>query len=141
MAIPPATMNRTLAMYSMAPNLFWSVLHLLPLCIFCYHYVPLPLLCSLMALSLIAGFLPLSFFQRIQLAHSPHVSRRLGVQHLNKVTQNGSLIKTWMQKKYPQHRLLQPRKAAIARLIRQTYVFEKFILCFFCFSALVCCWR
>jgi hypothetical protein len=133
MAISPATMNRTLAWYNMVPNLFWSVLHLLPLCIFCYYYVTLPLLFSLLAICIIAGFLPLAFFRLLQLAPSPFVYRRLGVPHLNKVTQNGTVVKGWMQKKYPQHRVLRSRKADIARLIRQTYVFEKFHFMFFLF--------
>lgn len=118
--------KRSVAIYNMIPNLFWSVMNLLPVAVFCYEHVPLRLLYVFIGISLLTILLPWSFFDRIQLAKNLKVYKRLGVHHVNRFTQNGTIVNTLIRRKYPSYKVVSLSKVQWKKLIQQTYIFEKF---------------
>ena len=54
--------------YNMMANLFWSVLNLAPISVFCYRLVVQKWFYVSLAISLLTAFLPQSFFDTIQLS-------------------------------------------------------------------------
>lgn len=121
----------------MIPNLVWSILNLAPVSIFCFTLAPLRFFYTFLAISLIPLFLKNSFLDKIQIGKTTVIYRKLGVHIINKVAQNGVIINTLIRKKFPAHKTVTKAKLSIARLINQTYIFEKFHLILFLFFCLV----
>ena len=115
-----------LAFYNMIPSLFWSILNIVPGFIYCYNNVEIKLLLLISALSILPVFLRRSVLNKIQLSKSTGIYRKLGVEYINRFTQNGVMVNRSMKKKFPQYKALSYKRSSIAGLINQTYVFEKF---------------
>ena len=124
------------AWYNMIPNLVWSVLNLTPISVFCYQEIRLKLLYIFLAISLLALFVPASFFNTIQLGTTTSIYRKIGVRYLNKFTQNGEIINGLIRKKFPHYKIISNSTRSINKLIRQIYIFEKFHFILFLFFAL-----
>jgi Glycosyl-4,4'-diaponeurosporenoate acyltransferase len=127
--------KRMLAMYNMVPNLVWTALAVSPVFIFCYSLIALNLVLIFLAISMVALFLPDSFFDAIQLSKNVSVYEKFGVPAVNKLAQNGSLVNALMRKKFPGYKGIRFQRSSVRRLIRQTYFFEKFhfmCLVFYC---------
>ena len=124
------------ALYNMIANLFWSVLNLLPISVFCYNLMNLKLFYVFLGISLLTIFLPKSFFDNIQLGTSTPIYKKIGVNLINKFTQNGSIINTLIRKKNPQYKVVSYRPLSVKKLLNQTYVFEKFHFLMFLFFTL-----
>lgn len=122
--------------YNMVTNVFWSVLNLFPVSIFCYDLMEVQLLYIFSGAAILTVFLPKSFFDGMQLASRTNVYKRMGVHLINKFTQNGILINRMIRKKFPYYKVIHKRKLSIIRLLRQTYVFEKFHFAMFVFFSL-----
>ncbi|QNF33914.1 hypothetical protein HUW51_14720 [Adhaeribacter swui] len=131
-------LKRTVFWYNAVPNLFWSVINLVPIYIFCYRYLALPVLFVFLGVSLLSLFLPKTFFSKLQLGHTPAIYHKIGIRFINKFTQNGQIINNLIQKKYPQYRVVSARKRSMQAMLQQTYVFEKFHLSLFVFFNLIC---
>ncbi len=129
--------KRLLNWYNMIPNIVWSVLSLLPISIYCYNKVDHRSLYTFMALSVIPGFLPNSFYDRIQIARTTRIYKRLGVGLVNKLAQNGTIINHLVRKKFPRYKLIRYQRSSIKKLLRQTYMFEKFHFIMFVFFMLI----
>ena len=121
-----ARVKQRLALYNMVPNVLWSVINLVPLSFFCYSLLPLPTLYIFIGISLVPFFLPNSFLDKVQLARSAAVYKKLGVGMVNKLSQNGIIVNRLMRKKYPGYKGLHYAPASIRKLVQQTYAFEKF---------------
>jgi hypothetical protein len=142
--IDAVKMRKTVDLYNMIPNLFWSILGLTPISVFCYSFMSGKLFAVLLLSSLPALLLPFSFFDRIQFNHSSSAYKKLGVHYINIVTQNGDLINRWVRKKHPQYHVLAAGKKSISKMIRQTYFFEKFhffMFVFFTITAIDAVWQ
>ena len=136
--------RKAAGLYNMIPNLFWSVLNLAPVSIFCYRFMDTTIFVVFQCISLITLFLPRSFFDRIQIGHTASAYKKTGVQYINRFTQNGDIINRWIRKKYPQYNVLSAGRRSIQKMIRQTYFFEKFHLfmfIFFSFATLYALWQ
>jgi hypothetical protein len=107
-------------------NLFWSALCLTPVSVFCYQHLNLKLLFIFLAISLLPLFFPKSFYNSIQLAKTTLVYKRLGVEFIQKFTQNGELINKLIRKKNPDYKIVSANRRSIKKLRNQTYMFEKF---------------
>jgi len=125
--------KRLLNWYNMVPNIVWSVLNLGPISIYCYKNVPYQLLYMFIAASMIPGFLPNSFFDRIRLGRTTRIYKRLGVGLVNKLAQNGAIINHLVRKKFPNHKRIFNQRSSINKLLEQTYMFEKFHFIMFVF--------
>lgn len=131
-----------LAFYNAVPNVFWSVLSLLPICVFCYQHMTRPwlyglLAVSLLAVSLLAYALPSTWFRYWQLSSSSVPYRKLGVPIVNRFTQHGDFINRLIRRQYPTYRHVRHRASAAA-LLRTSYHQERFhlvVLLFFLFSS------
>ncbi len=121
----------------MIANLFWSVIHLTPISVFCYTYMNSTLFYIFLITSLLPVLLPYSFFNTIQLSTSTAVYKKIGVKFINKFTQNGDVINRLIRKTYPQYKVISTKRSSAAKLIRQTYMFEKFHFMMFLFFAMV----
>ena len=121
-----AKMKNKVAAYNMLINLFWSLLNLAPISVFCYHYISLKLLFIFLAISMLPLFLPKSFFNSIQLGKTTSIYKKIGVGFINKFTQNGELINNFIKRKYPRYKVVSGNKRSIKKLLNQTYMFEKF---------------
>jgi len=119
----------------MIPNLIWTALFNIPAIIFCYGYVTPTNIYILLGLSFIPIFFPKSFFDSIQLSRHPHFYRRIGVKYINKFSQNGYLVNEFLQKKYPEFKVISKTRASIRKQYYQTYFFEKFHFSLFLFFA------
>jgi hypothetical protein len=108
-AVPSAAL---LAFCNAVPNVFWSVLSLTPICIFCYQYLPRLWLYGFLAISLLACVVPKAWFRRWQLSTRPAAYQRLGVPFINR------------------------GRAALPAFIRTTYLFERFHLLLWMFFLL-----
>jgi hypothetical protein len=90
-----------------------------------------------MALSVIPGFFPNSFYDRIQVAKTTRVYKRLGVGFANKLAQNGTIINQLVRKKFPGYKMIVHQRSSINKLLQQTYMFEKFHFIMFVFFILI----
>ena len=129
--------RRLLNWYNMIPNVIWSVLNLVPISIYCYSNVDHKSLYIIIALSVIPGFFPNSFYDKIQISRTTRIYRRLGVGFVNKLAQNGAIINRLMKKKFPGYRTINYEGLSINKLLRQTYMFEKFHFIMFVFFILI----
>jgi hypothetical protein len=128
--------KKMVGVYNMVPNLFWSVLNLIPVSVFCYNFMHVKLFCIILTISLLTMLLPKSFFKKIQLAKTPTVYKKIGVNFINKFTQNGDIINRLIRNKFPQYKVISARRISIDKLIKQTYIFEKFHFVMFVFFSL-----
>ena len=117
-------------------NLTWSALLLVPVSVFCYTYMNRKLFWIFLIISLLAGFLPRSFFNSIQLGKSGKVYKKIGVGFINRFTQNGDIINALIRKRYPGYKVISPVRPSIIKLISQTYLFEKFHCILFLFFSM-----
>jgi hypothetical protein len=132
-----SAIKRTIGIYNMIPNLFWSALLLIPVCVFCYSWMERKWFWTFFVGSTLAIFLPASFFDVIQLSKTSTAYRKLGVKFINRFTQNGDIINNMMRKKYPEYKVVSGNGISIRKLIEQTYVFEKFHFILFLFFLLL----
>lgn len=128
--------KRTLALYNMIPNLFWSILHLTPIAVYCYTLLDHQFFYIFLVFSCIPIFLPKRILDRLQCSDSIRWYKKWGVHYINQIAQNGVLINALVKRKYPNHRVVSFQKRSITGLIRQTYMFEKFHLLLFVFFSL-----
>src|SRR6185295_7115776 len=96
--------RRMLNWYNMIPNVLWSVLNLVPISIYCYRNVDIKSVYIIIALSVIPGFFPNSFYDRIQIGRTSRIYKRLGVGFVNRLAQNGAIINRMMKKKFPSYK-------------------------------------
>ena len=132
-----AKLKRLLNWYNMVPNIAWSVLNLVPITIYCYNKVDHKSLYIFIALSVIPAFFPNSFYDRMQIGKTRRIYRRLGVDFVNKLAQNGAIINHLVRKKFPGYKMVAYQRSSINRLLQQTYMFEKFHFIMFVFFLLV----
>ena len=121
----------------MIPNLVWTFLFLLPVGIFCYTLVNLRSVLFLFGMSLLPIFFPNSFFDAIQLSRNPAFYKRIGVKHINKFAQNGTLLNRYLRNKYPDFKPVSTNKSSLKKTYNQTYFFEKFHFTMFIFFTAV----
>lgn len=126
-------LNRIVAFYNMLPNVFWSVVSLLPIYIFCYRHLTPQLLYIFIGVSLLPIFLPRACLRWLQIGKTAAIYKKLGVPFINKFTQKGTIINTFIRKKYPQYKIVASKERAVKKLISQTYLFEKFHVALFLF--------
>lgn len=126
------------AKYNMAINLFWSMLSLGPLVVFCYQWMDVPLLLLFTGLSIIPVVLPASLLHKLQIANSPGTYQKLGIGLVQALSQNGQFINSMIRKKHQGYRMVRFHRRSIESLLQQTYVFEKFHLVCFIFFSLSC---
>ncbi|HEY1115363.1 MAG TPA: hypothetical protein VGE66_17445 [Chitinophagaceae bacterium] len=62
--------------------------------------------------------------------------KRLGVEVVNRLAQNGGLINKRIRKKFPAFRMVRANRVSIHKRIRDTYVYEKFHFLLFVFFTL-----
>lgn len=128
--------KRMVALYNMVPNLFWSLLNLLPMFIFCYSRMPGKVIYVFSGVGLLAVFLPRSFFSYIQLSKTSAFYKKMGVHIIKKYAQNGDVITNLIRKKYPHYKVVTKNKKSIKSLLQQSYMFEKFHFILFLFFIL-----
>ncbi len=124
-----------LAWYNAVPNVFWSVLGLTPISVFCYQHMARPWLYALLLISLLAFAVPTSWFRYLQLSRRPAAYRRLGVHVINRFTQHGDLIHRLIRRQYPQYQRVRTHSNRAA-LVGATYHQERFHWVLFLFFLL-----
>lgn len=129
--------KRLLNWYNMIPNVVWSVLNLVPIAIYCYNNVDHRSLYVFIALGLLPGFFPKSFYDRMQVGKTPRMYKRLGVSFVNKLAQNGVIVNRLVRKKFPDYKMILYQRSSINKLLQQTYMFEKFHFVMFVFFLLI----
>jgi hypothetical protein len=123
--------------YNMIVNLFWSVINLVPISIFCYIYLSLKLFLIFLITSFLSVFLPKAFFDSIQLGKTSSFYKSIGIKFINQFAQNGEIINKLVKRRYPNYKMVSGNRRSIRKLISQTYVFEKFHFMMFLFFMFV----
>ncbi len=132
----PGRSKKLLATYNMIVNLFWAILNLMPISVFCYTLME-PLIFSIfLVLSLAPMFFTKPVINKFQIGKTTSVYKRLGVHLVNNVTQNGIIINALVKKKYPEHKIVKANRTSVSGLINQTYMFERFHLMMFLFFSM-----
>jgi hypothetical protein len=130
----PVSIKHWVAFYNAVANLFWSVLNLLPIYIFCYRLVEPLWLYVAGGISIITIFLPRAVLNKLQLGTTAAVYHKLGVHYINQVTQNGTFINKLIRKRFPHYKVVDNTRQAVQLHYRKTYMYERFhylLLCFF----------
>ena len=125
------------AFYNALPSVFWSVVHWVPLTLFCYQHLARPWLVGLVAVSLLAYALPKAWFRYWQLSTRPAAYQRAGVPLAGQLTQHGSVVNGLIRRQYPAYRHARSRQS-VAGLLGNTYHMERFhvtALLFFLFAS------
>lgn len=118
--------GRAHALYNAMANTGWSLIGFAPVFIYCYQQLRIEKLIAFTVLAFIPIFLPRAWLQKLQLSNERGWYERLGIHHINKWTQNGTLIKRKLARQFgTQPRRIQNRRS-IEGLISQTYMFERF---------------
>lgn len=130
--------KRLAEVYNMVPNLLWSVLGLGPIAVFWYTYINITLLLVFVGISIFPVFLSPSFIDRMQVAKRTTFHKKLKLDLVQRLSQNGEIVNKWIRKKYPTYKVFRRDQKMIKSLSRQTYVFEKFHLMLFVFFLLTC---
>ncbi|RPD49429.1 hypothetical protein DNI29_01090 [Hymenobacter sediminis] len=125
-----------LAFYNAVPSVFWSVVGLVPLSVFCYRHLAQPWLYGFLMGSGLLYLIPKSWFRWWQLSARLAVYRRLGVPLVNHFTQHGTLINQLIRVRYPRYRHVGTR-ASVRALIGGSYHMERFHLALFVFFLLI----
>jgi len=125
--------KRIVELYNLIPNLFWSVLNLVPISIFCYRFINLQTTVVFIVISLFSAILPKSFFNSIQPGKTISFYKKAGVTYINLFTQNGDIINRLIRKKFPDYKVVSGGKKSIRKIVGQTYMFEKFHFVMFLF--------
>jgi hypothetical protein len=143
MPITAAPPSRTLvALANAIPNVFWSVLSIVPLSFFCYHYMSQPWLYSLLLRHLLVYGIPMAWFSRWQLSRTPARYRQLGVPAVGRLTQHGEFVNRFIRHHYP--RYCRVRAHTVAAVVRASYQVEQFhlgLFGFFLLSSLYALWH
>lgn len=129
--------KKTVAYYNMVPNLVWSILNLSPISVFCFNFLNFSYFYIFLGISFLPIFLKNSFLDKLQISKNTKTYQKIGVHLVNYVTQNGAIINGLIKNRFPTYRVVTNKKSSLARLINQTYLFEKFHLIFFLFFTLV----
>jgi hypothetical protein len=117
-------------------NVFWSVLCITPVFLFCYHSMKRSWIYSFALSSMLPYMLPRSILRFIELSSRPVVYRRLHVHLIQNFTQHSPFINRLTRRRAPHHPLVMDR-GVLARLERATYERERFHLAMFLFFAQV----
>ena len=114
-------------------NLIWSFIFLFPLVAFCYTKMPRNWLVISLLISLLAVFVPASFFSAYQVSKSRLFYKKIGIEFFNRFTQNGTLLNRLVKNNFPEYKRFQTKEEAFKKLFNQTFMFEKFhlIVCIF----------
>jgi hypothetical protein len=131
-----AKVKKTLAWYNMIANMIWSILSLGPISYYCFTFVSYQTLFIFLTVSLIPMFFKRPFIDKLQMGKTIGIYKKLRVHLISKVTQNGAIINNLIKRKFPDHKIVTPKKTSIAGVISQTYMFEKFHLILFLFFSL-----
>jgi len=121
--------------YNQITNIFWSILNFTPIGYFCFMAMDLKWLYILLAISLLAGFLPKSFFDRIQLSQTTALYEKIGIRTVKKFTQDGDFINRLIRKKFPQYRLFD-HNLSMQKHLNKAYSIEKIHFSMFLFFLL-----
>jgi len=129
--------KKVVGIYNMIANLTWSALLVTPVAVFCYTHMNRRLFWFFLITSLLAAFLPRSFFDSIEIGKSASVYKKIGVGFINRFTQNGDIINALIRKRYPGYKVISSDRKLMSKLINQTYMFEMFHFAGFLFFSLV----
>ncbi len=112
-------------LYNMIPNVIWSLINFAPVYFFYAQPGKLQHLWMVIAISLIGYFLPISFYNRLQISKSKKTYHKLGIRTIRKYAQDGDLINKIIRKKYPDYKG-HSGKQNFQKHIGKTYFYEKF---------------
>jgi hypothetical protein len=129
--------KRTLALYNSVPNFLWSALNLIPIAVFAYRFIEPKYLYLFIVASLTPVFISNSYLDKLKFAKTRTAYKKMGVEVINKFTQNGAIINAMVRKKFPHYRGVQPNSRSVKKLIGQSYMQEKFHWLMFLFFILV----
>jgi len=119
----------------MIPNLFWSVISLVPLACFCYQRMPSKTVYIFLGISFIAYLLPQRFYNAIQVKNIK-LLKKTGIEFALKYAQYGAIINNIIRKKFPNYKVVYDTRTLRSQF-NKTYGFERFhfmALLFFLFT-------
>ena len=119
--------------YNLIPSFFWSALNLIPIFVFCDNMVSIQAIILFSIISLLPVFISHAFLQKLQLANTIKTYKNLGVPFINNFTQNGHFVNWLIRKKKPNYKVVSTSQQSFEKLLRQTFLFEKFHLMLFLF--------
>jgi uncharacterized C2H2 Zn-finger protein len=131
-----AKIKRIASWYNQVPNFFWMILNLLPLVYFCSTRASPGYLYIFSGISFLSLFLPVSFFNAIQLSNRPAFYEKIGIRTVRKFTQDGDIINRMIRKRFRGYKVFDYRKE-YRKHISKSYFFERFHFSMFMFFSLI----
>jgi hypothetical protein len=111
--------------YNQSVNMFWSVLNLFPIAWFCYRVLEPKWLYFFIAISLLSGFLPASFYYAMQLGRTTTVYKKIGIRFIKKFTQDGDFVNRLIRSKFPEYKLVE-NKSSAKKQLKKAFLNERF---------------
>ena len=130
-----AKIKKLATWYNQITNIFGSILNFTPIGYFWFMAMDLKWLYILLAISLLAGFLPKFFFDRIQLSPTTSLYEKIGIRTVKKFTQDGDLINRLIRRKFSQYRIFD-NHLSIQKHLNKAYSIEKIHFIMFLFFLL-----
>jgi len=121
----PGRIRKLGIFYNQSVNMFWSVVNLFPLSWFCYRWMEPKWLYFFIAISLLSGFLPASFYYAMQLGKTTSVYKKIGIRFIKKFTQDGDFVNRLIRSKFPEYRLVDS-KSSVKRQFKKAFLNERF---------------
>ncbi len=131
-----AKIKRIAIWYNQVRNFFWMIVNLFPLVYFCSTTVESIYLYTFSGISFLSLFLPVSFFNAIQLSNKPAFYEKIGIRTIRKFTQDGDMVNRIIRRRFPGYRVFNNRRDA-RKHISKAYFFERFHFAMFVFFFLV----
>lgn len=128
-----ARAKRKVEGYNLILNLAWSFIFLFPAVVFCYSKMERSWFIISLSISLVVIFLPVSFFNALQLSQSRLFYKKAGVEFFNQFIQYGTILNRIVKNKFPGYKRFHSKEEAFKKLFNQTYLFEKFHFIIFIF--------
>lgn len=128
--------QRHIKFYNMIPNIFWSLIFISPIFIFCYQNINLKWMLIFAAISFSSLFIPKSLLNFFQLGKDISTYQKTGVVFMNRFTQNGAIVNKIIRKKYPHYKSVSANNKMMGKVFRRTFMFEKFHFMMFLFFLL-----
>ncbi len=130
-----AKVKKLATWYNQITNIFWSVLNFTAIGYFWFMAIDLKWLFILLAISLLAGFLPKAFFDTMQLSQTTSLYEKIGIRTVKKFTQDGDFVNRLIRRKFPQYRIFDPN-VSMQRHLNKAYAIEKIHFLMFLFFLL-----
>jgi hypothetical protein len=116
--------KRVAIWYNQLVNAFWSILNFSPIGYFWFVGMTPYWFYTFLAVSVVTGFLPDSFFTMIRVGHTTSRYNKLGIRLVKRYTQDGDVVNALIRKRFPDYTPI--RAMSVPQHLSKSSVNERF---------------